>query len=229
VIPVFIHGAGCTNAVFDAQLRAFPTAHAPKLPGHGAPGSASSVAAFADAVGVLLDARRPRDVILCGSSMGGAIALELVLRKHPAIGGAVLLGSGSKLRVAPAIIEGLARDFEATAQYLARLMYADPTPERIAASVEAMRVVGADQTLADFRACDAFDVTERLAEIDCPLLLLTGERDQMTPPKYARDIADRVASARVRILPGAGHLLMVERPAETNDALRAFVLGTSNK
>ena len=86
-----------------------------------------------------------------------------------------------------------------------------------------MQRVGQAQTLADFQACDAFDVTDRLGELLIPVLALTGENDAMTPPKYARALVDRVPDGEVRIVPAAGHLAMIECPAETNDALADFV------
>jgi 3-oxoadipate enol-lactonase len=88
--------------------------------------------------------------------------------------------------------------------------------------VATMLKVGQAQTLRDFRACNAFDATERIASLRVPLLALTGERDVLTPPKFAQWFADRVPGAQARILPDAGHLAMIERPEETNAALRAF-------
>ncbi len=220
---VFIHGAGCTGDIFAAQVAAFPGSLAPTLPGHTTPGSTAGIEESADAILAALREGGVNDAILCGSSMGGAIALEIALRHDPRVRALALLGSGSRLRVAPAILEGLNADFAATARTLAGYFYAEPTPERIEASVAMMLAVGQAQTLRDFRACDAFDATERLGEIAVPLCAITGERDAMTPPKYALALADRVPGASARILPGAGHLAIVERPGETNEALRSFV------
>jgi pimeloyl-ACP methyl ester carboxylesterase len=103
------------------------------------------------------------------------------------------------------------------------MFFANPTPPMIEASVAQMLEVGQAQTIADFRACDAFDATTRLAGVAVPLLALTGEQDRLTPPKFATFLADRIPGAEARILPEAGHLAMVERPDETNAALRAFV------
>jgi pimeloyl-ACP methyl ester carboxylesterase len=212
---LFIHGSGATGEVFAEQLRAFPGSLAPSLPAAG-----SSVADLAD----FIESRIPPEgAILAGSSLGGAIALEIALRHNPKVRGVVLLGSGSRLKVAPAILEGLQHDFEATAVQIAGYMFADPTRERINASVALMQRVGQGQTLRDFAACNSFDVTARLGEIRVPLLAITGEQDVMTPPKYATTLAGRVAGAQVRIIPGAGHLVMIERPAETNDAIGNFV------
>jgi 3-oxoadipate enol-lactonase len=223
---VFIHGSGCTGAAFAAQTAAFAGSYAVDLPGHGATPpleGAVTIAAFADAVERDLEARGIEGAILCGSSMGGAIALEVGLRANPRVGAIVALGSGAKLRVAPALFESLERDFEAGARALAPMFFASPTPALVDGAVAQMLGVGQAQTLADFHACDAFDATGRIADLALPLLALTGEQDRLTPPKFAAFLADRVPGAEARILPGAGHLAMVERPDETNAALRAFV------
>ncbi|MDE2483094.1 MAG: alpha/beta fold hydrolase [bacterium] len=219
----FIHGAGCTAEVFAEQLAAFPDALAPTLPGHTTPGAPASIAAFADALEADLAPRGEREIVLVGSSMGGAIALELALRRLPQVAGIVLIGSGARLRVAPAIFESIERDFPAAARMLAGYFFADATPERVERAAAAMLAVGAEQTLRDFHACNAFDATERLGEIAVPLLALVGERDVMMPPKFSQFVADRVPGAQARILPEAGHLAMLESPAATNEALRSFV------
>ena len=220
---IFIHGAGCTGDVFDAQVSAFPGAIAPTLPGHTTPGSPASIGEFADAVTAGLDARGLDSVVLCGHSMGAAIALELALRHDKRIKGIALLGGGARLRVRPATFESIERDFAAAAHTLAEAFFSDPTAARVEGAVAGLLSVGADQTLRDFRSCDAFDVSDRLGEIRLPVLALTGEHDVMTPPKYATFLADRIPGAAARILPGAGHLCMIERPAETNEALLTFV------
>ena len=155
--------------------------------------------------------------------MGGAIALELALRREPRVRAVVMLSSGARLRVAPAMLERLERDFDAATAELAQQFYAEPTPERSHASALMMRAVGQAQTLRDFRACDAFNRIDRLEEVALPVLAITGERDVLTPPKFASALADRIPGASARIVPGAGHLAMAERPGEVNDALHAFV------
>jgi pimeloyl-ACP methyl ester carboxylesterase len=227
----FIHGSGCTGEVFAAQTRSFDGSYATTLPGHagGELEGPSTIAEFAEAVARELRERAMRDVVLCGNSMGGAIALELGLRADPLVRGIVLLGSGARLRVSPAFLQGLEADFRQAAQTLANLFFADPTTERVDAAVASMLHVGQAQTVRDFRACDAFDATERASGLAIPLLALTGERDVLTPPKFAHWLADRVPGATARIVAGAGHLVMIERPAETNAALRAFVDQIANR
>ena len=73
---VFIHGAACTGDVFAAQTSVIGDSLALTLPGHTTPGAPASIDDFADAVRHELAARDLSNVVLCGSSMGGAIALE---------------------------------------------------------------------------------------------------------------------------------------------------------
>jgi pimeloyl-ACP methyl ester carboxylesterase len=157
--------------------------------------------------------------------LGGAIAIQTALDRAIPLRALILLGSGARLRVAPAFLQGFQSDFEATARQVASLFFAEPTPEQIEWAVGYMQRVGQAQTLRDFRACDAFDALERLGEISVPVLALTGEADKMTPPKFAQALADRVPGGKARILADAGHFTMVERPAETNEAIRTFLSG----
>ena len=222
---LFLHGAGFTGNVFDGLATAFPGSHAPDLPGHVRAGEPQSIAEFASFTAAYSREHDLRDLVLCGHSMGGAIAIEAALSHDLPLRALVLLGSGARLRVAPAFLEGLQTDFPATARTIAGYFFAESTPERVEWAAQSMERIGQSQTLRDFRACDAFDALDRLGGVGVPVLTLTGEADRMTPPKYAQALADRVPAGQARIVPGAGHLLMVERPGETIAEMRTFLSG----
>ncbi|HET6894977.1 MAG TPA: alpha/beta hydrolase [Candidatus Baltobacteraceae bacterium] len=224
---LFVHGAGCTGEVFEAQLRAFAHAQAPNLPGHLCAGAPESIGDFADAVNEFVREHGLGHVVLAGHSMGAAIAIETALRKPAWLRGAILIGGGPRMRVAPAFLDGLADDFERTARMIAGYFFAEGSAERVDAALALMRRVGQEQTLRDFRACNDFDALERLEEISVPVLALGGEADKLTPAKHAAALADRVPGAAARIIPGAGHFVMAERPAETNESIAAFLAGLS--
>jgi pimeloyl-ACP methyl ester carboxylesterase len=225
VTLLFVHGAGCAGEVFGAQTSAFRGSLAPNLPGHLGPGTPQSIAEFADALEQLVREHSVERVVLAGHSMGAAIAIEAALRRPSWLRAAVLIGGGARMRVAPALLDGLKRDFEATARTIAGLFFADASPARVDASVALMKRVGREQTLRDFRACDVFDALERLGEISVPVLALSGETDRLAPAKHAVALASRVPDGTARIIPGAGHFVMTERPAETNEAIAAFLAG----
>src|SRR5580704_11799220 len=146
---VFIHGSGSTGSVFAAQSVAFPVSYAIDLPGHRTPPLESpvSIGAYADVVERELETRDIEGAVLCGSSMGGAIALEVGLRANPRVGAIVMLGSGSKLRVAPALFESLEGDFEAAVRGVVSMFFAAPTPAMIESSVSELLQVGQAQTV----------------------------------------------------------------------------------
>lgn len=220
---LFIHGAGGTGETFARQLDAFPQAHAPDLPGHRTAGAPESIGDFCEFIEGYAAEHEIADAVLCGHSMGGAVAIEAALRKRMPIAGIVLLGSGARLRVSPAIIADMENDFHAAAEEVAQYFFAVPSPELVGWAASQMRLVGRDQTVRDFRACDAFDAVGRVGELSVPLLALTGESDRMTPPKFAQAWPGWVPGAQTRIIGGAGHYVMLERPEETNAAVRAFI------
>ncbi|HSB82044.1 MAG TPA: alpha/beta fold hydrolase [Candidatus Methylomirabilis sp.] len=73
------------------------------------------------------------------------------------------------------------------------------------------------------RALSSFRVTDRLAKIDCPTLLLTGELDKLCPPSEAAAIQTRIAGAKLEILPGVGHFSAIEAPEVFAERALAFL------
>ena len=73
---------------------------------------------------------------------------------------------------------------------------------------------------------DAFrklDVSARLDRIACPTLVLVGELDALKEPRYSRLMADRIPGAEFLMVPGAGHAVIIEKPAEVNTAIMGFL------
>jgi pimeloyl-ACP methyl ester carboxylesterase len=59
--------------------------------------------------------------------------------------------------------------------------------------------------------------------IGCPVLVVNGDEDAVTPLSAARQLAERLRDARVEVLGRCGHWPMLERPIESQRALRAFL------
>jgi pimeloyl-ACP methyl ester carboxylesterase len=73
----------------------------------------------------------------------------------------------------------------------------------------------------DLAACDIYDDAPAMArKVTCPTLVLLGSRDLMTPQKGGHALAAEFADARTVVLDECGHMMLVERPNETLDALR---------
>jgi 3-oxoadipate enol-lactonase len=67
------------------------------------------------------------------------------------------------------------------------------------------------------------DQRERVAAIEVPTLVLVGGEDTVTPPDLSRELAEAIRGAKLHILPGAGHLANIERPADFNRLVEEFV------
>jgi pimeloyl-ACP methyl ester carboxylesterase len=67
------------------------------------------------------------------------------------------------------------------------------------------------------------DSTSLLAGIDVPTLVVVGDEDAITPAKEARQMHERIPGSRLEVIPSAGHLSNLERPAAFNAALSDFV------
>jgi len=67
------------------------------------------------------------------------------------------------------------------------------------------------------------DVDEQLTRIDCPCLLLWGERDSLVPAKLSRVLQSKIRGSELHIIRRAGHILMYDRPDEFNQYVLTFL------
>ncbi len=223
---VLIHGAGGTRLHWPPTMRRLPGAdvYALDLPGHGdAPGPGrATIAGYRQAVVDWMQALELPPAVVIGHSMGGALALALALDAPARVAGIVLVGTGARLRVHPLLLEATASDgvpMETLATLVSWWYSADASPRLRVLASRGLAATNASVLHDDFLACDGFDVMDRLGTIDRPALVVVGEDDPMTPVKYARFLAEKLPGARLEIIPGAGHMVMLEQPAAVERVL----------
>jgi pimeloyl-ACP methyl ester carboxylesterase len=226
---VLLHGAGGSHLDWPPALRLWPhgPVYALDLPGHGrtAPPGRDTIAAYAADVRQFLDRLQLPRIALMGHSMGGAIAQQLALQPPPELAALILLGTGARLRVAPAFLAGLSVDFAGTVAEISRYLWADGVPEPArAAAATRMRNHPLEIVRGDFLACDQFDFRSQLPQITLPTLVISGTADQMTPLKFGRYLAENLPQARLVTISGAGHMTAQEQPAAVATAVRDFLL-----
>lgn len=226
---VFIHGAGGSARTWEQQLADLdPDANTLSidLPGHGAsnlPGR-ETVSEYARAVVDLIDDLTVPDPIPVGLSMGGATTQTLLLENPDRFPRAVLVSTGAKLAVIPVIFDKLANDFPGYLDLMDKFAFS------AAATAEMKREVLEDTgrqdpavIIQDFRACQVFDVRERLAEIKARALVVSGADDFLTPPKFSDTLVAGIAGAKLVRYAGCGHMVPNEKRAELAQALREFL------
>ena len=226
---VLVHGAGGSHLDWPAPLRRLRGAnvYALDLPGHGRSEGAgrSSIAAYRDFLLAFLDALGLERATVVGHSMGGAIALDFALHYPDRLDGQVLVGSGARLRVAPAILTGILADFEATVDLVCNYAFGPSASDQLKRLGRQRLLQTPPQVLhGDYAACDAFDVMERLGEVRSPTLVIGGTADVLTPPKYSIYLRDHIPGAELVLVDAAGHMVMLEKPEVVSRAISEFIL-----
>lgn len=239
---VFIHGAQHDHFVWQplvARLAA-PARNvlAPDLPGHGRSGGAplASIDAMAEWLVALLakvGAGETAPCILVGHSMGSLIALEAAARLSGRVGRLVMLGTALPMPVAPALLDA-ARDDVPRAMALINRWAHSPTAWRggnrggghgiwlPALNLRIMERQPRGTLFTDLKACNDYDSGPATAAgLKCPLTLVAGTADRMTPVRAARKLAAELPEASLVEIAGAGHALMAEAPAACAAAVGA--------
>ena len=227
---VLIHGSGGTRLHWPPDVRRMPAAkvYALDLPGHGkSPGpAAASIEGYVEAIQGWMELMLERPALVAGHSLGGAITLALAKRAPEKLAGIALVGSGARLRVHPTILSGSENPaaFPAVVDQIMDWAFgSQAAPRLVQLARRRMLEVPPSVVNADFRACDAFDMIDELETIKLPALLICGSEDRLTPLKYSEFMAARLPAAALEVVPGAGHMVMLEQPAVVAAALAAFL------
>lgn len=218
------------------------------LRGHGRsePGRRGmTIAAMADDLADLLEALDLREATVVGHSMGGMTVLRFC-RLHPELLGTRVAAVGivasaagitpsaasaqrGSLAVAHLLVAGHDALNEAGRPIFpgnrvgvsgARFVFGHhPDPDEVAATLAFGRAMRPERFVSLLPELFAFDERTLFGEVDLPVLVVVGDRDRLTPPRYARAVAASFLGARLSVLHGAGHMLMYERRRELDELL----------
>lgn len=229
---VLIHGAGGSHLHWSSDIRRLPgyRTYALDLPGHGksAGRGLQSIAAYADAVMLWLEAVDLHRVVLVGHSMGGAIAQHLALHSKDQVLGLGLVGTGARLRVHPEILQNTVTEntYRTAVDTIIQWAFSPQTPPNLVELASQRMVETRPSVLhGDFIASDAFDIMDQITEISQPALVICGVDDQLTPLRYSQFLADQIPNAQLEVISEAGHMVMLEKPQQVAEALVAFLNG----
>ncbi|MFO7894517.1 MAG: alpha/beta fold hydrolase [Longimicrobiales bacterium] len=258
----FIHGFPFDGSMWEPQLAALPAGWrglAPDLRGFGrspidgdgctpsgkrmGAGIARpdepvlSMTCLADDMAALIEREADGPAVVCGLSMGGYVAFELVRRRPELVRGLILAdtratadddeGRENRMRVAQTVRAVGARP---VAQAMIPDLLTERTREEKPEVVEKVRsmILGtpAETLVAALAGMAArHDRTADLATLPARTLVVVGEHDAITPPDTARAMTNAIPEAELVVIPDAGHLSNLENPAAFNAALNGFLGG----
>ena len=204
--------------------------------GHGgtdAPEGDYTLAQLADDLFGLLDALEMDRVHFVGLSMGGMIGQTAALKDPGRFLSLALCDTSSRIpgegqalwseRMATARSQGMESLVESTIDRWFSRAFQTAEPDR----VERVREMIRTTPVAGYCGCCAaireLDLTDRIAAIRLPTLLVVGEDDPGTPVAAHEVIRDRVEGSRLVVIPDALHFSNVEQTAIFNEALTGFL------
>jgi len=223
---LYIHGSGGSHEVWHRQMKLGLNSFALDLPGHGGSGGVAATSidqSAASVIDFISVGQLPRPLYLVGHSMGAAIALTCALNYPQLLDGLILIGAGQRMKVLPSLLDDLSQG-KSNPDFI-RLAFSPQTPESmVAARVKIFGEASPAVLYADFSACNNFDISENLGEIALPSLVIVGVDDRLTPLKLSQYLASHIGNSRLEAIDGAGHYVMIEKPAEVNRLILDFCL-----
>jgi pimeloyl-ACP methyl ester carboxylesterase len=182
----------------------------------------------ADAQGVIeaLDLKR---YILVGHSMGGKVAQLLASRRPKGLAGLILVAPSppppmSMPAEAREMMAGAYCNRQAVEAAIDHMLTAKPLSPDDREQVIDDSLCGAPQAKAAWpRATSLEDITRQVAAIDAPTLVIAGELDRVDSVDTLRaELTPRIPQAVLKVLPGTGHLSMLESPQAVTLLIEAF-------
>ena len=236
---IFIHGAQHDHACWMAQSGWFARhgcrVLALDLPGHGerAGDALPSIEALAEWIAGVIDKEGIARAHLVGHSMGSLVALEFADRFPQHTCSATLVGPALPMPVSPLLL-AMARENESKAMEMINHWSFSFGGQLGHIGLPGLWMPGMNMRImqrqkpgvlyTDFSACNTYQRSmESLVGIEVPVLIIAGAKDRMTSPKVARAMAEALPRARIEVLPGCGHAMMIERPGEVLEALKRFI------
>lgn len=187
-----------------------------------------------EAMAAALLASYEGDLLLCGASMGGMIAMEAARQAPSRVSGLALLGTTARpetpqmrqLRETAIELFGQGRAAEVIEANAKFAFHPDQARDAllIRAYLDFVLRAGAAQLIRQNRAVMSRpDARASLRSLRCPTLVMCGDSDQLTPPECSAEIAQLVPEAELATVARCGHMLTMEQPAVVNAILKAWL------
>ena len=236
---VLSHSLACSVRMWDPQIEALKGSYrilAYDTRGHGgteAPKGAYTLELLADDLKALLDSLGAKHPHYCGLSMGGMIGQTFALKYPGVLRTLTLADTTSRFpaeawplwaeRIKTVEAQGMVPLVQPTLERWFTAGFRKSSPE----AVEAIANLIASTPVAGYVGCchaiPKINLTARLKEIKCPVLVICGDMDPGTPPAMSQEIQRSAPGSKLVMIPQAAHLSNLEQPALFTKALREFL------
>ncbi|HQG66037.1 MAG TPA: alpha/beta hydrolase [Smithella sp.] len=228
----FIHGSGGNYSTWAHQYGRLHKKYnivAVNLPGHGqSEGNGErDVRSYSEWIRKILHGMDLNKPVLVGHSLGSAIGLRFAIDHSNNISGIVCVGGGMKMPVNALFLDFLktnpAQLPAEIIEMICKFSLAKENRSKFSVPLQkSIALSSVDVLYGDLLTCNNLDLTEDLGNISVPALVVCGAEDKMTPPDLSRGLAAGIKKSQLEIIDGAGHMVMMEKPAEFNHILDEF-------
>jgi 3-oxoadipate enol-lactonase len=237
---VFAHALGLDHGMWQPQVSAFGRACnilRYDLRGHGrsqAPAGDYTIEQMADDLRDLLDHLEIRRCHFVGLSLGAMVGQSAAIRTPLRFASLTLAGAACRFSpqnrpewanrtAAVRSPLGMATIIDTTISGWFTAAFFATRSADVSRLVQVFRRTPVDGYVGAIAAMARADLASRLSAISCPVLVLAGEDDRVTPLSYAEEIALQLPQARLQRISGASHLSNIEQANDFNEALRRFL------
>lgn len=238
---ILIHGFPLSGSIWSGQLSGLAGKFrviAPDLRGFGRSTPSDlpcSMDLYADDTIMLMDHLGIESAAVCGMSMGGYVLLNLLERYPERVIAACFMvtkagaddaeGRARRTALAEEIVKSGSK---AAAEAFSRILFAPGSAARnpeMAAQVHGMMLEASPAGLVSglLAMRDRPDYSTRLGAIRVRSLVIGAEEDLAIPVAESKKLAEGLQDATLTIIPGAGHMVMLEQPAAVNSAFMEFL------
>jgi pimeloyl-ACP methyl ester carboxylesterase len=225
---IFVHGLAGDSRFFHNQLRFFGNSYrtiAIDLPGHGRSSciSEQSIDVYTRSIETVIKKEKIDKYILAGHSMGGVICIENYLKNKEKVKAMILISTSSYLPVSKSLIDTSINDFE---KFFSKML------PRIFHKKAGIFILAAQKNInddvkriitGDLQLCSGLNYTERLNDIDAPVLLVANKFDRMVPSYLTEDMQWKIRNSKIKVFNNEGHVPFFENSDEFNSTMSEFI------
>jgi len=226
-----LHGAGQSHLTWEYQVEFLSSLNdfnflIPDLPGHGKSKGEGlkSVSEYTEFLKELINELGLKEIIFIGHSMGGAIAQVLALDRPEYLKAIILVCTGALMSVARETLLAVKNNYNTFCEISPTRSFTEKAPEILKTKFKE-GLLNTDQKVVyhDLIACNKFDISDKVSDINIPTLIIAGKEDILTPVKYSEYLNHQIYDSELTFIEGSGHFVMQEKRDEFNEVISNFI------
>ena len=230
---VFLHGSGLSHIVWSLTEQFFSSKNfnvlSIDLPGHGnSEGPClDSIEKITDWLEKVFEKLNLKNLILVGHSQGCLEAIEYSFKYKKRLKKMVLMGGSYRMPVNKDLID-LASNGDSDAVKL-MMKWGYEGSKKFIGGNPIERIIQSPRDISEILAVDLIacnnyaNGSEAVQSISCPIMLVFGELDKMVNLEAGKKFANLVKNSTTYIIPGCGHMIMIEKAFEMREKVLEFL------